>query len=324
MLRKTTPAPIFNYRKRQRQAVYADPESQPTNTGNRNQAVPVLDEGGDRLDELPKASLAEQIRERSRGSRDSAYLQPPPLSPTTRQSMPVVTPGSEKHVLVGYAGPGHTEDRRNVRCLESQVKKSNRWREERTTQDTVLPPPAAPICPSRHRYKNQLHQPGAAESSVFLSTPHPRQPKVGARVSSGGEGEVGVSSNKTLRVLKVPIVHLKPVFQLQIDAIPALVCILYGILDSATVWNRATSGKSFVLRDETGSVTCIFCEIDRQIPVLHRGQWYRAVCAIRPTLEAMQCLSIRTMTMEERQAARHVTVRCTALLNDTISNVIEQ
>ena len=36
-----------------------------------------------------------------------------------------------------------------------------------------------------------------------------------------------------------------------------------GIVDSATVSDRATSGKSFVLRDETGSITCVFCEIVR-------------------------------------------------------------
>jgi hypothetical protein len=34
-----------------------------------------------------------------------------------------------------------------------------------------------------------------------------------------------------------------------------------GIVDSATANDAATGGKSFLLRDEGGSITCFFCEI---------------------------------------------------------------
>ncbi|XP_060558831.1 spermatogenesis-associated protein 22-like [Ruditapes philippinarum] len=52
---------------------------------------------------------------------------------------------------------------------------------------------------------------------------------------------------------------------------------LFGQLDSATT-KGSMECKEFLIRDEKkNDVTCVFYEIDRQLPKITRGQWYRYV-----------------------------------------------
>ncbi|KAL8594451.1 hypothetical protein ACOMHN_018159 [Nucella lapillus] len=131
------------------------------------------------------------------------------------------------------------------------------------------------------------------------------------------------STDRSLRVLTLPVAHVKRAFGVLNDTVSAFLFCLFGIVDSATVSDTVTSGKSFALRDESGRITCIFCEIDRQMPRLHRGQWYRAVGVARPSWQALQCLSLRPVSQEERQAARAVASLSVAQLNDICLNVTE-
>ncbi|XP_076435262.1 uncharacterized protein LOC143275080 [Babylonia areolata] len=328
--RKTGPAPIFNYRKRPRQAVVADPETHPSNAGLPHCSGPAPPPAG-RLSASafpgqPVVYASTSCSSFGRGGSRSATgtgsgLAPPPAGKISAFPGQPVVQGNWRST--------------DTRQGQNSVVSIKEWK---TGPMSARPLPAQPAMPGpsgtmkrqQPLYQPPLHQPSRSSvntgggRSVSPMQQNTAPQKVQKSIGGGDRVRDATKTlDKSLRVLTLPIAHLKRAFGLPNDTMPAFLFCLFGIVDSATVWDRRSSGKSFTLRDETGRITCIFCEIDRQMPRLHRGQWYRVVGVARHSWQALQCVSLRPVSLEERQAARAVISTSTALLNDLCMNVRE-
>ncbi|KAL5016697.1 hypothetical protein ScPMuIL_006286 [Solemya velum] len=86
------------------------------------------------------------------------------------------------------------------------------------------------------------------------------------------------------------------------DRIP-LIFEIFGIVDSAMLQDSSGTGKEFKLKDETGTIQCVFYEIDRSLSRLIRGQWYRCVGNFDSRTQKLGCVSVRVAGTEERSSA---------------------
>ncbi|XP_006815418.1 uncharacterized protein LOC102800873 [Saccoglossus kowalevskii] len=74
---------------------------------------------------------------------------------------------------------------------------------------------------------------------------------------------------------------------------------VYAMVDSAVSTRTDGCGKQFILRDTNNSVKCIFFEIDRSIPKIIRGQYYRCIGNLFEDSGCFHCVSIRIATQQE-------------------------
>ncbi|KAJ7308807.1 hypothetical protein JRQ81_008074 [Phrynocephalus forsythii] len=102
----------------------------------------------------------------------------------------------------------------------------------------------------------------------------------------------------SLRMISAVIESMKHWSQ-HADKTPLLFEVL-GVLDSA-VTPGSYGAKTFLLRDGKESVSCVFYEIDRELPRLIRGQVHRCVGNYDAKRAVFKCVSVRPATVPERQ-----------------------
>lgn len=79
---------------------------------------------------------------------------------------------------------------------------------------------------------------------------------------------------------------------------------VYGVVDSAMMQDPSATGKEFLIKDEQDSMSCIFYEIDRQLPRLTRGHWHRCVGTVDGRSGKLKCVSVRPASMEEKDLSK--------------------
>ncbi|XP_060114959.1 spermatogenesis-associated protein 22 [Heteronotia binoei] len=104
--------------------------------------------------------------------------------------------------------------------------------------------------------------------------------------------------DRSLRILSVVIESMKHWSQYT-NKTPLLFEVL-GILDSA-VTPGLYSAKTFLLRDGKESVSCVFYEIDRELPRLIRGRAHRCVGNYDTSRKLFRCVSVRPASVPEQQ-----------------------
>ncbi|XP_036379188.1 spermatogenesis-associated protein 22 [Megalops cyprinoides] len=78
---------------------------------------------------------------------------------------------------------------------------------------------------------------------------------------------------------------------------------VFAALDSA-VTVGSHGAKSFLLRDKTDAVQCVFYETDRDLPRLTRGQVHRCVGNYHPQRNLFTCVSVRPASSSEQRNAQ--------------------
>ncbi|XP_015262361.1 PREDICTED: spermatogenesis-associated protein 22 [Gekko japonicus] len=104
--------------------------------------------------------------------------------------------------------------------------------------------------------------------------------------------------DNSLRILSAVIESMKHWSQYTNKA-PLLFEVL-GILDSA-VTPGLYGAKTFLLRDGKESVSCVFYEIDRELPRLIRGRAHRCVGNYDTSRKLFRCVSVRPASVPEQQ-----------------------
>uniref|UniRef100_A0A8C6VEV6 Spermatosis associated 22 n=1 Tax=Naja naja TaxID=35670 RepID=A0A8C6VEV6_NAJNA len=112
-----------------------------------------------------------------------------------------------------------------------------------------------------------------------------------------GHSKVKEKEN-SLRILSAVIESMKHWSQYS-NKTPLLFEVL-GVLDSAVTPGQFES-KTFLLRDGTETVTCVFYEIDRELPRLIRGRVHRCVGKYDAKHKVFKCVSVRPVTTAEQQ-----------------------
>ncbi|XP_034261243.2 spermatogenesis-associated protein 22 isoform X3 [Pantherophis guttatus] len=102
----------------------------------------------------------------------------------------------------------------------------------------------------------------------------------------------------SLRILSAVIESMKHWSQYS-NKTPLLFEVL-GVLDSAVTPGQFRS-KTFLLRDGKETVTCIFYEIDRELPRLIRGRVHRCMGNYDAKHKMFKCVSVRPATAAEQQ-----------------------
>ncbi|XP_058019829.1 spermatogenesis-associated protein 22 [Ahaetulla prasina] len=102
----------------------------------------------------------------------------------------------------------------------------------------------------------------------------------------------------SLRILSAVIESMKHWSQYS-DKTPLLFEVL-GVLDSAVTPGQFGS-KTFLLRDGKETVTCVFYEIDRELPRLIRGRVHRCMGNYDAKHKVFKCVSVRPATAAEQQ-----------------------
>ncbi|KAL4223248.1 meiotic DNA repair synthesis [Mactra antiquata] len=98
---------------------------------------------------------------------------------------------------------------------------------------------------------------------------------------------------------------------------------LFGQLDSAVSRGVGDSKEFQIKDDKNNTVKCIFYEIDRCIPKLTRGQWYRIVGTYDSDKGHMTCLSIRQMLPGESNLKCVLTNKSTEVMKKLTMNIRE-
>nr|XP_056721003.1 spermatogenesis-associated protein 22 [Euleptes europaea] len=104
--------------------------------------------------------------------------------------------------------------------------------------------------------------------------------------------------DNSLRLLSAVIESMKHWSQYTNKA-PLLFEVL-GILDSAVTPGQY-GAKTFLLRDGKESVSCVFYEIDRELPRLIRGRVHRCVGNYDTGRKLFRCVSVRPASVPEQQ-----------------------
>ncbi|KYO33777.1 spermatogenesis-associated protein 22 [Alligator mississippiensis] len=104
--------------------------------------------------------------------------------------------------------------------------------------------------------------------------------------------------DNSLRIISVVIESMKHWSQYTYKT-PLLFEVL-GTLDSA-VTPGAFGAKNFLLRDNKESLTCVFYEIDRELPRLIRGRVHRCMGNYDTKKNIFKCVSVRPATLAEQQ-----------------------
>lgn len=108
----------------------------------------------------------------------------------------------------------------------------------------------------------------------------------------------------TSKFLSVSIYGIRAWSQLKLSC--NLVFEVFGVLDSRPC--DVLSGKTFNIKDHQGrTITCIFYELDRDLPSLMRGKVYRCVGMYKSSREYLQCVSVRESDSNELQAHKRIT-----------------
>ncbi|KAM3851101.1 spermatogenesis-associated protein 22 [Vipera latastei] len=102
----------------------------------------------------------------------------------------------------------------------------------------------------------------------------------------------------SLRILSAVIESMKHWSQYS-NKTPLLFEVL-GVLDSAVTPGQFGS-KTFLLRDGKETVTCVFYEIDRELPRLIRGRVHRCMGNYDAKRKVFKCVSVRPATAAEQQ-----------------------
>ncbi|XP_026544297.1 spermatogenesis-associated protein 22 [Notechis scutatus] len=112
-----------------------------------------------------------------------------------------------------------------------------------------------------------------------------------------GHSKVKEKEN-SLRILSAVIESMKHWSQYS-NKTPLLFEVL-GVLDSAVTPGQFGS-KTFLLRDGKETVTCVFYEIDRELPRLIRGRVHRCMGKYDVKHKVFKCVSVRPATSAEQQ-----------------------
>uniref|UniRef100_A0A7M4F2T9 Spermatosis associated 22 n=1 Tax=Crocodylus porosus TaxID=8502 RepID=A0A7M4F2T9_CROPO len=104
--------------------------------------------------------------------------------------------------------------------------------------------------------------------------------------------------DNSLKIISVVIESMKHWSQYTYKT-PLLFEVL-GTLDSA-VTPGAFEAKNFLLRDKKESLTCVFYEIDRELPRLIRGRVHRCMGNYDTKKNIFKCVSVRPATLAEQQ-----------------------
>ncbi|XP_044286339.1 spermatogenesis-associated protein 22 [Varanus komodoensis] len=123
--------------------------------------------------------------------------------------------------------------------------------------------------------------------------------KAGKIIQKGPVHQAKLQENdNSLRMICAVIESMKHWSQFTHKA-PLLFEVL-GTLDSA-VTPGPYSAKTFLLRDGKETVSCVFYEIDWDLPRLIRGQVHRCVGNYDTKRKVFQCVSVRPATVTEQQ-----------------------
>ncbi|KAK7499135.1 hypothetical protein BaRGS_00009682 [Batillaria attramentaria] len=324
MNRKPSPAPIFNHRKRQREAVLTEPELEPLDTtqgGSESFSKFTAPQDKKKRCQigLLKMSLFTEEKEtemfllkRQDCEKNSSQPGEEAAEAFRRHRLEAqhLAPKWAFHVALKSWTLGRLHQA--VGCLARSSEKQ--------------------YCEAEsQRFGLGFELPGKDHSKTNSSRQPPAQPSPssGLNTSAKIQKQVSKSGNRMekadMRVLTLAIADVKRWGYLNVDTQPLLFEV-FGIVDSAAVKKAASSRKSFMLRDETNNIGCVFFEIDRQLPRLIRGQWYRWVnseCTQhterhnvnKTTLPVrcigilqrsciLQCVSVRPASMEERNSVQ--------------------
>uniref|UniRef100_A0A8D0GLB0 Spermatosis associated 22 n=1 Tax=Sphenodon punctatus TaxID=8508 RepID=A0A8D0GLB0_SPHPU len=104
--------------------------------------------------------------------------------------------------------------------------------------------------------------------------------------------------DNSLRIISAVIESMKHWSQYTYKT--ALLFEVLGTLDSA-VTPGSYGAKSFVLRDGKESVSCIFYEIDRELPRLIRGRVHRCMGNYDTKKNIFKCVSVRPAIVTEQK-----------------------
>ncbi|XP_018413137.1 PREDICTED: spermatogenesis-associated protein 22 [Nanorana parkeri] len=102
----------------------------------------------------------------------------------------------------------------------------------------------------------------------------------------------------TLRIITASVESMKHWSQYT-DQTPLLFELL-AVLDSA-VTSGSHGSKSFILRDGKNHVSCVFYEIDRDLPRLIRGRVHRVMGNYDKERTVLKCVSVRPASTAEQQ-----------------------
>ncbi|KAJ6657267.1 hypothetical protein lerEdw1_002634 [Lerista edwardsae] len=104
--------------------------------------------------------------------------------------------------------------------------------------------------------------------------------------------------DNSLRIISVVIESMKHWSQYT-NKVPLLFEVM-GILDSAVTPGQY-GAKTFLLRDGKESMSCVFYEIDRELPRLIRGRVHRCMGNYDTKQKLFRCVSVRPATVLEQQ-----------------------
>ncbi|XP_048375337.1 spermatogenesis-associated protein 22 [Sphaerodactylus townsendi] len=148
---------------------------------------------------------------------------------------------------------------------------------------------------------------GQSTSYTFRHSPH--QQKTSEKQAEHAQGDKMIQKvppfqlrlkekDNSLRILSVVIESMKHWSQYAHKAL--LLFEVLGILDSAVTPGQY-GAKTFLLRDGKESVSCVFYEIDRELPRLIRGRVHRCVGNYDTGWKLFRCVSVRPASVPEQQ-----------------------
>ncbi|XP_071850028.1 uncharacterized protein [Apostichopus japonicus] len=103
----------------------------------------------------------------------------------------------------------------------------------------------------------------------------------------------------SLRVLTLGVEGVKKWSQILSDGM--LLFEVFGLLKSEVTYNSEKSAKQFTVKDGNHTMQCIFYETDRVMPHLKRGQWIRCVGIFQNNITIFQCVSVREVSPNEQR-----------------------
>ncbi|KAJ8312728.1 hypothetical protein KUTeg_010101 [Tegillarca granosa] len=304
---RTVPAPIFNHRKRPRQAIMSDPQDAPkgpTTTTNMYQGYPGSSVTFNQTAKYNRTTPSEQkpFTRNYQNHANTGRLQNQQINNYSQNQQRIPKENNIRNTLNFQQNSGQR------RRIETQTN------ETRQSFNQFYRSP-----PQRHTYKKLTNKPNRSlfedcaefeETGSNIAHTKPQSSFSGNHQNVSSTKPTS-STERTSRKAKVDIDNSLHVISTSIrgmqhwskykDRFPMLFEV-YGIIDSALLRDKTCTGKEFVLRDEQDSIQCIFYEIDRQLPRLIRGQWHRCVGNFDSRRGQLKCVSVRPVTKgDERQ-----------------------
>ncbi|XP_054857832.1 spermatogenesis-associated protein 22 [Eublepharis macularius] len=295
------PVPLFNQKKRARQPLTSNPVKNEPCTSNT-------------ADTLDFSTMLADF------GWEATNPEPTQLQKTTGIELEKNNASPDVWRRNGSVASGGRTENRKIPKMEygsSCLTETGSW--QRKLPGPPKPPQNIDMGVTGQSYSSTAQQPGVANNTprglVGQSTSYkfrhnpPHQHNVNEKKTDHTQGDKMIQKvppsqfrlkekDNSLRILSAVIESMKHWSQYT-NKVPLLFEVL-GVLDSA-VTPGLYGAKTFLLRDGKESVSCVFYEIDRELPRLIRGRVHRCVGNYDASRKLFKCVSVRPANVPEQQ-----------------------